>query len=152
MGRSQMITIIEGADATGKTTMAKYLASKTNATYLHASHPTSSNYIDEYIKPINSLNMVLDRWHIGEVIWPTIYNRESLFTEEDFDLCNWELATLGVNLIVLVRHEDKIVDELLRRGEEKEVDIVLHAQELFMQTFKQIKYLNKKLIQSEVLF
>lgn len=146
-----MITIIEGSDGTGKTTFAQKLADRHNATYLHASHPTSLNWFEEYIHPIKTDNMVLDRWHVGEVVWPIIYGRPSLFNDETFDQCNWELARLGAQLIVLTRSEDAIADELLSRGEEKEIEFVLFSRSLFIQAYNQVKYLNKKIIQSEAI-
>jgi broad-specificity NMP kinase len=144
-----MITIIEGSDGTGKTTFARKLADQRNADYLHASHPTSSNWVEEYIRPIKSHNLVLDRWHVGEIVWPFIYGRSSLFDEQTFDQCNWELAKLGAQLIVLTRSEDAIADELLSRGEEKEIEFVLLSRNLFIQAYNNVKYLDKKIIQSE---
>ena len=145
-----MITIIEGADGTGKTTYANKLVELYNAKYLHAEQPSNKIWSDEYIRPIKHHNMVLDRWHLGEIVWPTIYGRESLFNENTFDYCNWELAKLGANLILLVRDEDAIADELLSRGEDKEIEQVLHSRSLFVKAFRTVKYMNKKIIQSEV--
>ena len=147
-----MITIIEGVDGTGKTTFAKRLALQNNADYLHADKPTQKSWHEEYVTPITSTNMVLDRWHLGEMVWPIIYNRKSLFNEESFDLCNWFFAKLGTRLIVLTRSDDDIADELLKRGEDKEVELVLHAKELFMQSYKKIKYIDKQIVESGVVY
>lgn len=145
-----MITIIEGVDGTGKTTFAKRLAKERQSDYLHADKPTEKTWYEEYLKPINNTNMVLDRWHLGELVWPIIYERESLFDEETFDLCNWTLAKLGTRLIILTRSDDDIANELLNRGEEKEIELVLHAKELFMDAYKHIKYIDKQIIESGV--
>jgi len=145
-----MITIIEGSDGTGKTTYAQKLTERYNAQYLHAEQPRSRIWSDEYIRPLTSDNMVLDRWHLGEVVWPKIYGRVSLFDETTFDYCNWELAKLGARLILLTRSEDAIAEELLRRGEELQIDFVLHSRSLFVEAFRQVKYLDKTIIQSEV--
>lgn len=145
-----MITIIEGSDGTGKTTYAKRLSEQRNAMYLHASHPMSYDWVEEYIRPIKEQNMVLDRWHVGELVWPQIYGRTSLFDDDQFDQCNWELAKLGAHLIILTRSEDAIADELLSRGEEKEIDFVMHSRSLFIKAYKKVKYLDKRIIQSEV--
>lgn len=145
-----MIAIIEGVDGTGKTTYAKRLADLHKATYLHADKPTHKTWYDEYLTPINSQNMVLDRWHLGEIVWPQIYGRESLFDEDSFDLCNWTLSKLGTKLIILTRHDDDIANELLNRGEEDQIDHVLHAKELFMEAYKKIKYIDKQIIESGV--
>ena len=143
-----MITIIEGADGTGKTTYAQKLSERFNAKYLHAEQPKTRLWSDEYIRPITSQNMILDRWHLGEVVWPKIYGRQSLFDETTFDY--WELAKLGARLILLTRSEDAIAEELLRRGEELQIDFVLHSRSLFVEAFRQVRYLDKKIIHSEV--
>jgi len=122
-----MITIIEGADGTGKTTYAQKLSERFNAKYLHAEQPKTRLWSDEYIRPITSQNMILDRWHLGEVVWPKIYGRQSLFDETTFDYCNWELA-----------------------NEELQIDFVLHSRSLFVEAFRQVRYLDKKIIHSEV--
>jgi Cdc6-like AAA superfamily ATPase len=143
-----MITIIEGADGTGKTSYAMKLVDKYNAKYLHAEQPKTRLWSDEYIRPITSDNMVLDRWHLGEIVWPKIYGRQSLFDETTFDYCNWELAKLGARLILLTRSEDSIADELIYRGEEKEIEYVLHSRSLFIEAFRKVKYLDKTIIHS----
>jgi hypothetical protein len=145
-----MITIIEGADGTGKTTFAMKLAQRHNAKYLHADKPKESIWYKEYINPITSDNMVLDRWHLGEIVWPHIFGRESLFNDETFDYCNWELAKMGAQLILLVRPEDAIADELLSRGEESHMEAVMLSRSLFIQAFNKVKYLDKRIIHSEV--
>lgn len=145
-----MITIIEGVDGTGKTTYAKRLAEQNNATYLHADKPTHTKWYEEYLRPITTTNMVLDRWHLGELVWPIIYDRPSLFDAESFDICNWAFAKMGTRLIILTRSDDDIADELLNRGEESEIEQVLHAKELFMQAYKKVKYIDKQIIESGV--
>ncbi len=145
-----MITIIEGVDGTGKTTFAKCLAEQNHSDYLHADKPTQKTWYEEYLTPIKNTNMVLDRWHLGELVWPIIYDRKSLFDEETFDLCNWTLSKLGTRLIILTRSDDDIADELLKRGEDKEIELVLHAKELFMKAYSKIKYIDKQIIESAV--
>lgn len=145
-----MITIIEGVDGTGKTTYAKRLADQQKSTYLHADKPQTQFWHHEYLKPITSTNMVLDRWHVGELVWPQIFGRQSLFDEDTFDLCNWALSKLGARLIILTRHDDDITNELLNRGEEDQIDHVLHAKDLFMDAYKKVKYIDKQIIESGV--
>jgi hypothetical protein len=53
-------------------------------------------------------------------------------------------------LILLTRSEDAIAEELLSRGEELEIDAVLHSRSLFVEAFRQVKYLDKTIIHSEV--
>lgn len=144
-----MITIIEGPDGTGKTTFAKNLAAINNSIYLHAEKPKTNRWYTEYLTPIEHQNMVLDRWHLGEIVWPQIYGRTSLFEDpESFDLCNWTLGKIGAKLILLTRRDDDIANELLSRGEEKEIEQVLHAKNLFLEAYKRVKYIDKTIIES----
>lgn len=143
-----MITIIEGSDATGKTTYATKLAEQRNALYLHSGKPKAKVWFQEYIHRIVSNNMVLDRWHLGELVWPAVYGRMSLFDANSFDQCNWELAKLGAELIVLTRPEDQIIKELTDRGEQSHIDDVLKSRSLFIRAYNDVKYLNKRIIDS----
>jgi thymidylate kinase len=143
-----MITIVEGADATGKTTYAKKLAEQRNSLYLHSEKPKAKIWYQEYIHRIASTDMVLDRWHLGEVVWPYIYKRNSLFDENSFDQCNWELAKLGTELILLTRPEDEIIKEMMGRGESEQINDVIKSRFLFIEVFKQVKYLNKRIVDS----
>ncbi len=96
--------------------------------------------------------MILDRWHLGEVVWPKIYGRQSLFDETTFDYCNWELAKLGARLILLTRSEDAIAEELLRRGEEMQIDFVLHSRSLFVEAFRQVRARRVVYLRSQLVF
>lgn len=154
-----MITIIEGTDACGKSTYARHLVSKFNKTnvstehfkYIHADKPSKDNWFDEYISPVLAIdNFVLDRWHLGEIVWPQIYGRQSLFNDLSFDKCNWYLAKLDTTLIVLTRKDSDIVNELNKRGESNQIDLVLQAKYLFFDAYKKVKYVNKKIIESNV--
>ena len=145
-----MITIIEGVDGTGKTTYAKKLAEETCSEYLHASQPKTDLWLKEYLTPILNGDFVLDRWHIGELVWPQIYGRKPLFGPEIFDMLNYQLASMGARLILLNRSDNAIADELLRRGEEKEIELVLKSKSLFLDAFIKVKYIDKQIIDSEV--
>lgn len=145
-----MITIIEGVDGTGKTTFAKRLAAERGATYLHADKPITRSWFTEYIEPLSHKNIVCDRWHLGEIVWPQIFNRDSLFNASTFDECNRYLARIGCELIVLTRSDTGITGELKRRGETDQILGVLKAKSLFAHAYNAVKYIPKQIIDSEV--
>lgn len=127
------VLIVEGADATGKTTFCREYAAAHNARYLHAEAPTTNDWIDEYVHPISfDRPIVCDRWHMGEIIWPTIFERRSLFaTFDEYEHCTRMLLGLGASIIVVTRNHDDIVATLKERGEQDTIREVLAADEMF---------------------
>lgn len=129
-----MIVILEGTDGVGKTTFAHRLANRMGAKYVHSGPPTAETWIDEYINPLLSSGrpIVLDRWHLGEIVWPFLWDRPSLFSGiEEFEICCEKLASLGAFLGVIVRDDDGIVETLTERGEDDTIHDTLKAQVLF---------------------
>lgn len=132
-----LVTIIEGTDGVGKTTFAEWFAKRSGGYYVHASAPTHDDAGDEYLEPVLryleetnfSQHLVLDRWHIGEMVWPDIFGRESLFAKEGdpwelFDRLNRALAETGtVEVLFITRTHEGIRSTLRARGESEE-DIV----------------------------
>jgi len=129
--------IIEGADGTGKSTLAKRFES-VGFHYIHADKPTTSSWTKEYVEPVHALSkvkkhIVMDRWHIGEIVWPTLFNRRSIFASmNDYDACCEMLYDAGCLAIIVVRSANGIESELLKRGEHKQVDLVIKSQQLFV--------------------
>ena len=75
--------IVEGCDGVGKTTLVNHLYSGIDGAkaVLHAAKPTRNVYLDEYWYPISFLgdrDVVCDRWHLGEHVWPILFGREPL--------------------------------------------------------------------------
>lgn len=128
-------TIIEGADATGKTSFANALGARTRRPVLHAGPPTKKTWGEEYIEPLAQAGpMVLDRWHMGEIIWPFIFGRRSLFKcGRDYRVCCQALALLDAEVIILTREPAGIATTLRSRGEESTLEDVLLAQEFFLE-------------------
>lgn len=134
-----MIVILEGTDGVGKTTLAKSFAQTWNAKYFHARQPQSDNWHSEYVDPLYDIDghAVLDRWHLGEIVWPAIWDRTSLFADlDEFKACCHELSRFDVTLYVVVRHRDDIAATLLERGEEDTIADSLRAQSIFVELAK----------------
>lgn len=117
------IIIIEGTDGTGKSTLARELQ-QVGYAYVHASAPQESNWYDEYVGPLvgavqSCTPVVCDRWHIGELVWPQIFKRQSLFaTDSEFRTCHDAIVNMGALVIILTREGDDVKAELQSRGED----------------------------------
>lgn len=154
-----MITILEGTDATGKSSHADWLGKQTKGRVIHAGIPQHSTWFAEYIKPIQqyleanpTIPLILDRWHMGEMIWPTVFHRKSLFTSfDDYDKCCAMLAAMKVNVKVLYRDADAIINTLMLRNEQDQIDNVLRGQELFMDLVEKTNWLTIEVVHSDEL-
>jgi len=152
-----MITILEGTDGTGKSTHASWLATTTKGKLIHAGAPIHANWYQEYVKPIKThletmpeVPLVLDRWHMGEMIWPKVFGRKSLFTSfEEYDKCCAFVAMFNTQVKVLYRNPDAIVNTLMLRNEQDQIDDVLRGQELFLDLVDRTNWLNIDVVNSD---
>jgi hypothetical protein len=77
-----LLIVLEGVDCTGKTTLAEELRRRTQGTVIHTGQPTSEPIV-EYETPLRDYDprrretVILDRWHLGEHVWPTIFQRDT---------------------------------------------------------------------------
>ena len=79
-----MNIILSGPDSCGKTTLAEKLQKKYNMDIIHSTSKTRNDY-DYHIDLIDYHdNTIFDRWSVGEMIFPFIYNREPKITTEEF--------------------------------------------------------------------
>lgn len=135
-----MIYIIEGTDGVGKTTFATWLANRLGFEYLHAGPPAHSTPWEEYVLPLDSgKNYVLDRWHVGEIVWPYLFGRESIFNRGtgQFQALTRDLFDLhDARMILMQRDPMEIRQELESRGESDEaISLSLEAGLAFGHTF-----------------
>ena len=89
--------ILEGLDRVGKSTIAE-LYKKKGYEVVHMSAPdkkykslgySGPSYLDDLLELImqrDGKDVVFDRSFYGELVWPHVYNRESLLTEDDIDI------------------------------------------------------------------
>ncbi len=73
--------IVEGADGTGKTTLCKKLAKEMNLEYLKIPRHKNDDELNGfkfYLEKASSIltNTVVDRFHIGEMIYPRLYEND----------------------------------------------------------------------------
>lgn len=85
------LVLLEGLDRTGKSTVAAYFETL-GFEKIHMSAPAKGTTPDQYMQQMMELlqsaatkDIVLDRTHYGELIWPNIYNRKPLLDEEMID-------------------------------------------------------------------
>lgn len=93
-----MLILLEGLDRTGKTTLANAIAERLQAPVIHKSQPANDWYL-EYVAPLgghrHGLDLVLDRWHWGELVWPAVFGRDSIMTPLDFRYVDGVMTKLG---------------------------------------------------------
>lgn len=89
--------LLEGIDRSGKSTVSKTYESK-GYKYIHFSAPdrkyyqpgyTGPSYLDDLIEMLIGLSgqdVVFDRSWYGETIWPYVYGRNPLITDEDIQV------------------------------------------------------------------
>jgi hypothetical protein len=99
------LVILEGLDRTGKSTVAAYFKSL-GYEVIHMSSPpkgiTSDEYFQEMVDLVSSAaarDICLDRSHYGELLWPIIFGREPLLSEENIEAIREIEDTVGVTRI-----------------------------------------------------
>ena len=98
-----MLTICEGLDRVGKTTVANYFESL-GYQVVHMSAPpkdqTADSFLQEMVDLVSSAankDIFLDRSYYGEaLVWPQIYGRKSLLSEDDLIILRELEDSVGV--------------------------------------------------------
>lgn len=99
------LVLLEGLDRTGKSTVAAYFET-IGFEKIHLSAPakgtTPDQYLQEMIDLISSAanrDIVLDRTHYGELIWPQIFGRKALLDDEMIEAIREVEESVGVQRI-----------------------------------------------------
>lgn len=99
------LVLLEGLDRTGKSTAAAYFET-IGFEQIHLSAPPKGTTSDEYFQEMADLlssaankDIVLDRTHYGELVWPEIYGRKSLLDEEMIEALREIEDAVGVQRI-----------------------------------------------------
>lgn len=99
------LVLLEGLDRTGKSTVAAYFESL-GFEKVHMSAPAKGTSPDQYLQDMSDLltsaatkDIVLDRTHYGELVWPQVYGRKSLLDEEAIEVLREIEDSVGVQRI-----------------------------------------------------
>ncbi len=132
--------IIEGPDGSGKTTICKLIAEKLNLNYVKIprhKEDKEQNGFKFYMEQTEIIddNSVIDRFHIGECVYPELYhhigdNRKSLLLWQQHAIERLLMAR-GCLLIYVNASIDFILYNLEKRGEGFIYTEVFHECELF---------------------
>jgi hypothetical protein len=91
------LIILEGLDRTGKSSVAQ-MFERQGFELIHMSAPDKSMSQEGYVGPsyldmmvdmlttIAGRDVVLDRSHYGELVWPQVYGRKALLDEDDMEI------------------------------------------------------------------
>lgn len=111
-----MNCILEGPEAVGKTTLAKKLMSKYDMSYEHF----GSCDLDTHMNALLKDNVVYDRFHIGELVYPEIYGRVSKFNNGIDDAFTIMKRIVDNNdiLIIFIASDTEVLKERLRERKE----------------------------------
>lgn len=101
------LIILEGLDRTGKSSVAAHFQAK-GFELIHQSAPpkgqTADNFLEEQIQLVGSAatkDIVLDRSYYGELVWPQVYGRESLLSEEGLEVLREMEEQVGTTRILM---------------------------------------------------
>lgn len=131
-----MLLIVEGGDGVGKSTLVADVAEVLRTAYpddtveLWRKGPPKSHPVDEYVIPLLTYrpgrghHIVCDRWHIGELVYPKIFGRQTAMTPGVLMYVELFLKSRGAYLAYLQRDHVDVIDTLTTRGD----DLVVNDQ------------------------
>lgn len=129
-----MLVVVEGPDCARKSTLAQLLVDELKLrepgrpiSLLHATPPTR-HPLDEWELPLLDFRpldarrrprmLVCDRWHLGELVYPEVFNRSTRFDEPTFRHVELLLRSRGALLVVVTPEVDELRECLETRGDD----------------------------------
>lgn len=116
-----MIVCLEGPDGSGKSTLVNYLIDKYNMTMKHSSSETR-NDIEYHLDLLKDDNVVLDRYNLGEIVYPEVYGRvPKMNWDEQIDVMNTCMDKNVYYIIFYASDFNTLRERLFKRGDTKQV-------------------------------
>ena len=114
-----MRIILEGADGTGKTTLANILAHKYGLDICHCTQhdPADFNF---YRETMRKENVIWDRHTIGELIYPIVFDRVAKVTPQEAKAIISMAIAEDVKIFVLTCDQEILEKRVAERGIEHE--------------------------------
>lgn len=133
-----MLIILEGVDRTGKSTLATALAEFIGGEVWHRGKP-SAHPLVEYegalrgYDPLDyTRHVVIDRWHVGERVWPSVFNRATRYDLPMFLHTDMFLRSRGALVVYCYRPDsDALAREYREHGEPLEPATLTRALSLY---------------------
>lgn len=127
-----MLIVVEGPDCVGKSTLVERLRDAittrddlpTRDVFTFHSGPPTQHPLDEYVKPLldywpdHGRNVICDRWHLGEYVYPTIFGRTSQLDAPTGAYVDLFLRARGALLVYVDRDPIETADCLASRGDD----------------------------------
>ncbi len=114
-----MNVILSGPDSCGKTTLGEKLRDKYNMKIIHST-ATTRNTLEYHLDLLDYHdNTIFDRFSVGEMIFPKIYGRPAMLTEEEFFKTLRRVEDNNDIYIIFTCSDIEILKKrLIERGEE----------------------------------
>lgn len=138
-----MNVILEGLDAAGKTTLAEKLEKKYGMTTLHSTAKTRNDLYYHIDLLDYRENTVFDRFHVGEWVYPEVYDRPTKLTKEDFNTIEKRIIDNNEMFIVFITSDMDIINKrLIERGEDDYLQEMAAQNKWFKDYIKRFKKYN----------
>lgn len=114
-----MNIILEGIDASGKSTLAQKLIDNYDFIDIVHSGKDEATGIDYFIESIeNKDKCIFDRFHLSEEVFPIIYKRIPRLSFDEYEKINKYLINNDFYYIVFICSDMSIIEERLRERDE----------------------------------
>lgn len=122
-----MLIVLEGTDGAGKSTLANQLAAEVethgeDVEILHAGPPQPGvSVFKQYAEPLlerrekiarRDYLLILDRWHLGELIYGPLLRGKSSLEPEQFAYLELLLESLGAVKVIVSAHRETLMSRL----------------------------------------